>query len=81
MHKSQLRAAKFRDGHRHYYRMAERIGHVHRLRRRMLALTVTEAYTLSFYVFMASDGEDLFVCAENETDCVLRKHFTTRRYA
>ena len=61
-HKNQLRAAKFRDGHRHHHGVDERIGRVHG---RRLALSLSDCdgsvRSIVLRVHLGSDGEDLFV--------------------
>ena len=42
----------------------------------MTLLKVTEAYTRSFCVLMGSNGDDFFVCEENETGFVFGTELT-----
>ena len=71
-HKNQLRAAKFRNGHRHHDRVAEkRRASAQQTDSMHWLVAVTEAYARSFCLFMGGiNSEDLFVCEGNEIDFV-----------
>jgi len=65
-----LRSAKVTDDHSHCHRVAE-----HRSCAQVAScfLAVTEVYTQSFCILCGNNGEDFFLCDENEIDFVLWK--------